>query len=59
MATGKIVKCDCCGKETLAEVKSNKLVIIDKRHGKKHLVVLTLEEIVSMMEDMTTSLRTA
>ena len=58
MTTSKIVKCDCCGKETLAEVKSNKLVIIDKRHGKRHLVVLTLEDIMSMMEDMTASLRT-
>lgn len=59
MAAGKIVKCDCCGTETLAEVKSNKLVIIDKRHGKRHLVVLSLQEIMSMMEDMTKSLNTA
>ncbi len=48
----KKIKCDCCGKETLAEIRDNKVIIVDKRHGRKHLVVLTLEEIVSIMESM-------
>ena len=46
------VKCDCCGKETLAEVRGNKLIIMDRRHGKSHLVVLTLEDLVAMMDGL-------
>ncbi len=49
---GKMVKCDCCGKETMAEIKGNKLVIIDRRHGKRHLVVLTLDEITARMNEL-------
>ena len=45
------VTCDCCRKEVLAEIRENKLVIFDKRHGRRHLVVLTLEEIKAMMEE--------
>ncbi len=47
--TDNKIKCDCCGTETLAEVKGDKLIIIDRRHGKKHVVVLTLVEILNMM----------
>lgn len=49
----KKIKCDCCGTETLAEIDDNKLIIMDRRHGKKHLVVLTLEEIVAIMKELT------
>jgi len=45
------VKCDCCGKETLAEIRGNKLVIMDKRHGKRHVAVLNRDEILGIMED--------
>jgi hypothetical protein len=45
------VMCDCCKKEVLAEIRENKLVIIDKRHGRRHLVVLTLEDIKALMEE--------
>lgn len=44
------VKCDCCGTETLAEIKEDKLVIMDRRHGRRHLVVLTLREILEKMK---------
>lgn len=44
------IKCDCCGNETLAEIKGNKLVIMDKRHGRRHIVVLTFTEILNIME---------
>ncbi len=46
------IKCSCCGKETLAEIRDNKVIIIDKRHGRRHFVVLTLEEIVSIMQQL-------
>jgi len=48
----KKIKCICCGKEILAEIKDNKMVIMDRRHGKKHVVVLTLEEIIAMMQGL-------
>ncbi len=44
------IKCDCCGNETLAEIKGDKLVIMDKRHGRRHIVVLTFNEILNIME---------
>ncbi len=48
------IKCDCCGKETLAQVKGGKLVIIDRRHGRKHVAVMTLTEILQLMSGMET-----
>lgn len=52
MGLTKKLKCDCCGTETLAEIRENKLIIIDKRHGRKHMLVLTIEEILTAMEDL-------
>ena len=43
------IKCHCCGRETLAEIRDDKMVIMDRRHGKKHIVVLTLKEILEKM----------
>ena len=48
------VKCDCCGAETLAEIRGDKLVIMDRRHGRKHIVVLTLNEIMEKMKGLVT-----
>ena len=36
------IMCDCCGKEKMAEIKDNKLIIFDTRHGQRHFVVLDL-----------------
>jgi hypothetical protein len=44
------VKCSCCGKELLAEIRDDKMIIMDKRHGRRHLVVITLEDILSIMQ---------
>jgi hypothetical protein len=46
------IKCDCCGHETLAEIRGDKIVIIDKRHGKKHVAVITLVDILSKMKKL-------
>jgi hypothetical protein len=46
------VKCDCCGTEILAEINDEKLIIMDRRHGKKHMVVLTLEDIITKMKNL-------
>ncbi len=49
MELAEKIRCDCCGAETMAEIKDNKIVIIDRRHGKRHMVVLTLAEIIKKM----------
>lgn len=38
----KQIKCECCGSETLAEQRGDKLLITDRRHGKDHFVVISL-----------------
>lgn len=43
------IKCDCCGIETMGELRDDKVVIMDKRHGKRHIAVLTLPEILNRM----------
>ena len=44
------VKCDCCGKETLAEIRDDKIIIIDRRHGRRHIAVLNIKEVLQIME---------
>ncbi|MBE0480239.1 MAG: hypothetical protein IBX68_04605 [Dehalococcoidia bacterium] len=47
------IKCDCCGNETLAEIRGDKVVIMDRRHGRRHIVVLTLRDILNRMKRKT------
>ncbi len=37
--------CDCCGREKLGEIRGDKLVIMDRRHGKKHIAVIALSDL--------------
>ncbi|MCK5213027.1 MAG: hypothetical protein KAQ74_03810 [Dehalococcoidia bacterium] len=46
---GWLVKCDGCGNEILAELFPDKLVVIDKRHGQKHVAVISRCEILQIM----------
>lgn len=49
MATiyGTSIRCDCCGKEKLAEIHPHlDLEIIDGRHGIRHTVTLSPQEIL-------------
>lgn len=48
------IKCDCCGRETLGQIKDDKLVIMDRRHGKKHIAIITLSEILGHMKGLVT-----
>ena len=34
------VYCDDCGREKMAEIRDGKLIIMDRRHGKRHIAVL-------------------
>lgn len=36
----KAIYCDDCGREKLAEIRNGKLIIMDRRHGKRHIAVL-------------------
>jgi len=47
---GYKIKCDCCGNETLAEIRDNKIIIIDKRHGRRHIAILKLADVVALMQ---------
>ncbi len=44
------IKCDCCGNETLAEIRDDKIVIIDKRHGRRHIAVLKINDLIAIMQ---------
>jgi hypothetical protein len=37
--------CDCCGREKLGEIRGDKLVIMDRRHGRKHIAVIALSDL--------------
>lgn len=37
------LRCDCCGTERLARVEGEKLIITDRRGGKRHILVLQLD----------------
>ncbi len=41
--------CDCCGREKLAEVRGDKLIIMDRRHGKKHIAVLAVTDLQKLV----------
>lgn len=50
MINGDSVYCDCCGTEKLAEIVGENLVIKDRRHGEKHLVVIKLSELLDILK---------
>lgn len=44
------VYCDCCDNQKLAEVRGDKLIIMDRRHGKKHIAVVAITELSALAE---------
>ena len=42
MAEVRSVYCDDCGREKMAEVRDGKVVIVDRRHGRRHVAVIPL-----------------
>ena len=52
-ADGWLVTCDGCGKEILAQVFPDRVVVIDKRHGCRHIAVIhrtDLTKVMSLLE---------
>ena len=50
--TGTVLKCDCCGRETLAVGKPQEGVVEvrDRRHGANHALTRSLAELVQMLD---------
>ena len=46
---GWLVKCDGCGRETLAEVFPDRIVVVDRRHGDKHIAVIPRCELLKIL----------
>ena len=43
------VKCDGCGRETLAQVFADRVVVMDRRHGNRHIAVIPRCELLKIM----------
>jgi hypothetical protein len=39
------IYCDCCGREKLGEIRDGKLILMDRRHGKKHIAVISISDL--------------
>lgn len=44
------IYCDDCGKEKMAELRDGKLVIIDRRHGRRHVAAIPLSGLRRLAE---------
>jgi hypothetical protein len=49
MIDGGVVYCDCCGSEKMAEIRGESLVIKDRRHGEKHVVVIKINDLLDIL----------
>ena len=50
MINGDVIYCDCCGTEKLAQVIGDNLVIKDRRHGTKHVAVISISDLLDILE---------
>ncbi len=39
------IYCDDCGREKMAEIRNGKIVIMDRRHGRRHIAVIPLPRV--------------
>ena len=46
MINGDTIYCDCCGREKVAEIKEDKVIIKVRRHGDTHVAVIPVKEIL-------------
>ena len=44
------IYCDDCGREKMAELRDGKLVIADRRHGRRHVAALPLSGLKRLAE---------
>ena len=50
MLNGDVIYCDCCGTEKLAEIVGDNLVIKDRRHGAKHVAVVSISDLLDILK---------
>ena len=50
MINGDVIYCDCCGTEKLAQVVGDNLVIKDRRHGEKHVAVISISDLLDILK---------
>lgn len=50
MLNGGSIYCDCCGTEKLAELVGDMLVIKDRRHGERHVVVIRIDRLLDILK---------
>lgn len=48
--TDGFIYCDCCGCEKVAQIVGDTLVIKQKRHGRIHVAVIKLSDILDILE---------
>lgn len=46
MTEDGFIMCDCCGTEKLAQVRGDTLIIKDRRHGRTHMAVVKLQDLL-------------
>ena len=46
---GWFLVCDGCGKEILAQVFDDRIVVTDRRHGSKHIAVIHRCDLLNIM----------
>ena len=49
-SAASVIYCDDCGKEKMAELRDGKLVIIDRRHGRRHVAAIPLSALTRLAE---------
>ena len=50
MINGDVIYCDCCGTEKLAQVVGDNLIIKDRRHGIKHVAVISISDLLDILQ---------
>jgi len=50
LISGDVIYCDCCGTEKLAQIVGENLVIKDRRHGVKHVVVIPISALLDILK---------
>lgn len=51
MINGDVVYCDCCGTQKMAEIVGGSLVIKDRRHGSRHVAVISVQTLIDKLAD--------
>ena len=51
MINGEAIYCDCCGTEKLAQVRGDTLIIKDRRHGRTHVAVIKIQDLLDKVPE--------